>query len=261
MLCVVAVVLLSALTHSREPDSPIAWRSSDRPTATSPEDARRLAGRYLGRADIDAARHELVVLTDADAIGDSVGGRTVYLTLFEDVRLERTYENTPESIAIDIYVAVDATSGALVMAFTPARAEWAEPMYPRRSAAESVADAQWTISPPPARGMSSSVVDVLTAYYTQFGGKYVNAGQTILRPRWVATAFPAVRDGDDLIPTREAGPTWIVQTLGEILGSKYPPPIVNQAGAIAPAEPYYWTSMLGLVDDGSLDVCPCVTSW
>jgi hypothetical protein len=255
----IAVVLVMSGTpgDATDPDSPLSWREVERQTSVSESQALELAQTYLGTF-VDPATHQMVVITDQDDLGEPVCDRVAYLTLFRSIHLERTFEDEPDSVCVDLYVAVDGETGALVLAFTPVRDVWVERMFEPRSPDSVAVQSHWTLAPPPADGMKSNVIEVLQAVFEQFGRKYVDGGQMVIRPRWVQTKFPASKVDGTYVPKRSPGPAWLVHTMGEIVFRKSPPPgIDHETGDVILGEPYYFTEMIMLVDDATLEICPC----
>ena len=232
-------------------DSPLTWREVTGPCSISPQQALDLSRKYLGRSDIAGSTPQLVDLTDRDTLGVRNVDRRLYLTLFDSVPFTRNFQD--DSLAIDLHVGVDAESGQLAVAFTPAKAEWIEPMTPRRSADAVAVEAGWTMSAAPHDGMSSTLIEVLDAVFEQYGRVSIDAGQVVVRPRWIVQKFPARLEGETLIPIRPPSRAWLVHTMGELLiwGSSPQP----RDGS--PPKLHYYTQCIALVADSTLVLCPC----
>lgn len=232
-------------------DSPISWSVSKTKASISAARGIELSRQYLGRDDLQPASQEIVAITDRDELGDPVKDRVVYLTLFRSLRLEREHFGMQE-LMIDLYIAVDAKTGRFVLAFTPPKDEWTAPVQTSRSMDAIAVETGWTLAAP-TDAMSSTIAQVLGAVFDQYGSKFVDAGQVVVRARWVEQKFPARRDGGKLVPLREPASAWLVHSMGTLLtwGSS-PLPMDGSK-----PEEFYYTQCIALVADSTLVLCPC----
>ena len=231
--------------RAAQPDSPISWHDVEVSAPVSVATARELAIRYLGAGDIAPKSQHLVSITDRDSLGDPVVDRLAYLMLFPAIAIER---DSVRHVNLDIYVALDAKTGGLLFAFTAAKSEWASREAPRQNPDEESRIVGWTLLPVPRDDLKSTIVEILRTVFEQYGENRIDAGQTVVRPRWVIQKFPARLVGDELVSVRPPAAAWLVHTMGKVLGSNSPP-----IGGVSSA----YTEALALVADSTLVLGPC----
>ena len=244
---------------SAKPDSPLSWRTVSETPALDVSAARGRAATYLGVPDAQAVSYEVGRITDRNELGDPVSDRLAYAFLFPSVPWERNFEGRVDAGQVDLQVVVDARTGELILAFTPARSEWVErdnsPFRPLNDVAE---ENGWTLLPAAVPDLRSTIADVLQAAFAQYAPMIAEAGQIVIRPRWVEQKFPARLDGEILVPLRSPGLGWIVHTMGSVVGHSSPPPLPSKAcgdSTGAPLrEPSAYTQTLILVADLSLQI-------
>ena len=244
----VTVILLSigiaAATKTLETDlprgnarSPISIRQISR---TDPIRATTVvterAQAVLGLDVAAIVSSGIVTVNDQHGFSENMIDRTAWLVQFEGVRVRNSRLDWER--VVDVNVVLDETDRRLLVAFTNPLDSWVEPAVPERDPEKEGARSGWTVSPLGNALVKSSVVEVLEAVSKSMGVDPSETGQIVLRPRFVANRYPAKLIEGVLVPEREPAVVWIVQVLGKYM----------------PDSPQYWTGILMLVDDNTLEV-------
>lgn len=215
----------------RPADSPIAWSPAAKADvgAAAISNALIRGGTVLGR---DVSGAQLVRFTDRFPFGTPAIAEA---WLISDTEIQVTNGAKQESARLS--VVVDAQSGNVTTIFTPAKSSWVVPSMPTRSPEDEARSAYWEVAPGGVEKTTMTAEQVLARVWMQFGVAPSAPGQIVMRPRRVATRFPASRK--DRKPLYPEGVAWIVQVMGFYISD-------------TPGR--YWTGYLMLVDDKSGDV-------
>jgi hypothetical protein len=125
--------------------------------------------------------------------------------------------NDASVASVEVTILVDASSGSLLSAFTRARDKWLHSLEPEQDPEEVVRNGWNTQDSLPAQ-MTSNVVQVLEAVWRE-GFDPGEAGQIVVRPRWVTARFPAREINGEFVSVRPEEKEWIVQILGTATGT------------------------------------------
>jgi hypothetical protein len=243
---VMGLLVLAASVRSllaAEPDSPLTWRAVSEPANLTSADALDLARSCFGDSAIDAGPPTLVRLSDRNTLGVPVNDVLAYLVRFDVVSFARSYAGKNDTMATGVIVAIDASTGTLILAFTPPSETWM-PILPTPDRMEDDTEKRMTLSR--ARmPVESSLRDVFAACFER-GKALFDAGQLVVRPRWAARKFPALPMDGNLVSIATPSNVWLVHGMGAEFNRSYGPPPGQET-------PMIDTGVLYVVLDGSLE--------
>lgn len=219
--------------------SPIVLAPAENATSAPQSPDEAIALKYLGKVAAPTSA-QLMLVTDEHSFGEEMSCRRAWVISFRSLELVLN----DREVTVDMDLVLDPDTRRLLAAFTPAKSQWVEPMLPTRDPEAEGEKDGWTVSPLAAHDVTSKVSDVLAKVLASQGIDLCEAGQIIIRPRWVSNKWPAVEKEGQMVPLRNPGPVWIV----EILGTR-----TENHGSRAEDE-FYWTGQLILVDDETLEI-------
>jgi hypothetical protein len=210
--------------------SPVGWTPTKSSSqggngeGVAQERVRRLIGREVGSGTS-------VVFNDQCPFGMPSSKQAWVFDVEEVVVLDETKQET-----IKLSIAIDESNGHLFAVFTEPRPSWVVPAMKPRSPEDEAHAAHWSVSEDGVDATARAPNQILSLIWSRYGIAPSTPGQIVMRPRRVATRFPAIRGRGKSTPLFPEGVAWIVQVLG----------------VHVPQSPtLYWTGYLILVDDNS----------
>ena len=184
---------------------PVRWRKKAVATPFRPR--QRIANMDRTPASLD-----LVRLRDARPYGEK-GSRDVWLARYDSVRVQ--IDSTRTAVVEHLTAAFDATTGDLVCAFTDPAPRWIRSKLKPVDFEARVRESRHSeLAPAAYDSLQSTPGDILGALLGSWNLDLSTVGQIVLRPRFVASQFPARRFEGKLTPVIPPSNTWIVEVLG-----------------------------------------------
>jgi len=239
---------------------PLSWETTpiaQKITAAETAKALKQATAYLGvPAGTKPLAQAFVQVADTTPYG-SVAKTIFYAWRFEIPGVPVNNRRTGAKEAVTMDILIDGENRGLVAAFTQKNtAAWvarAPGMQARDPLQQMVSDG-WRVESPQTTEVRATVSQILSSLWAATGVNPQQAGQIFMRPRYVALALPAKREGRKLVPLRRPGTYWVVRVTGTKTLTIAPPPITPTPSPARQGAAPYMSGLIALFNDSGQSV-------